>query len=280
MNVAPTRNRANGARKLHDSAETSSARFAFRPFGREKRDLEFEFTTDDRPQLITEILAACVFHPDGSSLDIEQAWNLSVSRRIEYLLCVAMGGRESGFTLTLQCPWESCRQLLEIDLPLGDVLALQRRAEDRKLMEWQDGGTILRLRRPTGCDQREWNANAFTDVANAQSAIVRSLVVGRKEAVEESSANLIEALDAHLEEFDPLVAFSVRVACAQCGAETNYPLDLDALALDQLERIQRQLLQEVHRLASRYHWSESEVLSLTPERRLRYLRLVEEEVAS
>ena len=37
------------------------------------------------------------------------------------------------------------------------------------------------------------------------------------------------------------------------------------------------LLRDVHRLARAYHWSEREILSLTLDRRLGYLLLLEEE---
>jgi hypothetical protein len=120
----------------------------------------------------------------------------------------------------------------------------------------------------------------FTHFANAQNAITGTLVVDGNQAVDEWGADFIHGLDAALEEFDPLVAFSVRAGCTQCGVETSSPIDLEVLALRELEQMQARLLREIHRLASRYHWSESEVLGLSPERRARYLRLIEMETTS
>jgi hypothetical protein len=162
-----------------------------------------------------------------------------------------------------------------MDLPLGEISALQRRAE-MGAVEGQNGATVLHLRRPTGNDQREWRANVFADAARARQAMVHRLV-GSDEATEEFPADLIEALEARLEEADPLVAFSIRLGCPQCGVESDIPVDLEMLALRELEREQRQLLKDVHRLATRYHWSESEILRLSPTRRARYLRLIEAE---
>ena len=60
-------------------------------FGRRKADLDFDFSTDDRPRLVTEILAACMFDQDGSPLESERAWNMPVSRRIECLMQIGVG---------------------------------------------------------------------------------------------------------------------------------------------------------------------------------------------
>ena len=54
-------------------------------------------------------------------------------------------------------------------------------------------------------------------------------------------------------------------------------VDLEALALRRLYARQDALLATVHRLASRYGWTESEVLAVPARRRARYLALIEEE---
>ena len=280
MNVPPTRPRANGTQTKHDGPDLNDPLWVVRRFGREKGDLEFEFASADRPGLITEILAACLSSPNGLPVAVERIWDLTVSRRLEYLLRVAMAGRPSGLSLVVQCPGESCGQLLEISLALDDLLALQHQAERRELLEWRDGAMALQLRRPTGGDQRTWRSTVFENSAAAQSEIVRSLLVEETKTTEEPDSAWIQALDAELAAFDPLVAFSVRIACAECGRENEFPVELEELALRELGKIQEQLLRDVHRLAARYHWSESEVFAVTPERRERYLRLIEAEAAA
>jgi hypothetical protein len=279
VNVPPTRHRANGTRTKHDGPDLDDPPWVVRRFGREKRDLDFEFARTDRPGLITEILAACLFCEDGSLVGIDRLWDLTVSRRLEYLLRVAMAGRFSAFSLVVQCPGEDCGQFLEIALALADLLALQRQAERRELLEWPEGATTLHLRRPTGVDQRTWRSTVFENAGEAQREIVRSLAVEGAKTMEEPGADWLQALDAELAAFDPLVAFSVRVACAECGGENDFPVELERLAFRELEKSQEQLLRDVHRLATRYHWSESEVFEVTPERRARYLRLIEAEAA-
>jgi hypothetical protein len=277
VNVPPTRHRANGTQTKHDGPNLDDPPWIARPFGREKRDLEVEFERTDRPGLITEILSACLCCGDGSPVGNDRVWELTVSRRLEYLLRVAMAGRSSRLSLVLQCPGEHCGQLLETSLALDDLLALQRQAESRDLLELPDGAATLHLRRPTGGDQRAWRSTVFENAGEAQKEIVRILAVEGTKTIEEPGADLIQTLDAELAAFDPLVAFNVRVVCAECGRENEFPVELEDVALDELEKNQAQLLRDVHRLATRYHWSETEVFEVTPERRARYLRLIEAE---
>ena len=246
-------------------------------FGRRKADLDFDFSTDDCPRLVTEILAACMFDQDGSPLESERAWNMPVSRRIECLMQLASASQPLAPRLTVRCPRGECRELGEIDLPIDEILNLQRRSEERDLAEWRGGSTVLRLRRPTGRDQRDWRSASFADELEARRVMFSALVAGADGALPEAAPVLIETIDDLLAEFDPLVAFSVRIACPHCEVETDFPIDLQALALGELEKIQRQLVETIHRLALGYHWSEAEILDLTPERRARYLRLIETE---
>jgi len=276
VNVPPTRHRANGTRTKHDRPNLDDPPWIVRPFGREQRDLEFEFATTDRPGLITEILAACLSGGDGSPIETDRVWHLTVSRRLEYLLRTAMASRGSALSLVLQCPGENCRQFLEVALALDDLLARQRQAEGRDLLEWDGGGRMMHLRRPTGCDQRTWQSTVFANADEAQNEILRSLVL----EVDGQGAAWSQALDAELAAFDPLVAFTVRVACPECGCENEFAVALEELALREFEKIQTQLLRDVHRLATRYHWNESEVFDVTPERRARYLGLIEAEAVA
>jgi hypothetical protein len=77
-----------------------------------------------------------------------------------------------------------------------------------------------------------------------------------------------------MEDFDPLVSFRVNTQCPHCGYAIDTPLDLEALALDQLHRTQRAFLRDVHQLATRYGWSEADTLAVPAWRRAHYLRLI------
>jgi hypothetical protein len=266
-------NRSNTAQRQSEGAVQPIAAFRVRGFGLRQADLDLDFSTDDHPRLVTDILAACLSGQDGAALEAESIWSMAVSRRIEWLLRIASTRQMIVWRATVRCPRAECRELGEIDLPLVKISALQRRAEERELAEWRDGTTVLDLRRPTGRDQRGWRSEAFADEHQARRAMVATLTT-RSDGVAEAP---LEVVDDLLAELDPLVPFNVHFVCPRCGGEADCPIDLQAMALGELEKIQRQLVESIHRLALHYHWSESEIIELTAERRARYLRLIEAE---
>ena len=85
------------------------------------------------------------------------------------------------------------------------------------------------------------------------------------------------AVSASIAAMDPLVDFTVSCHCPACGAPNEVAVDLEALALARLVGRQWALLQEVHRFASHYGWTESEVLAVPPARRAGYLALIEDQ---
>ena len=174
-----------------------------------------------------------------------------------------------------------------MNLPIIEVLARQRRAEERELLDWQNGAERMQLRRPTGGDQLEWQRRSYDDLEHARAAMLDSLLGGADvpsrgsndgRPAERQARDLADTLDRQLEEFDPLVAFSIHSRCPHCELESDFPIDLEDLALQELERIQRRLFHDVHQLARAYHWSEAEIFNLTPQRRARYLQLLEEAI--
>ena len=135
----------------------------------------------------------------------------------------------------------------------------------------RDDAPPLPLRLPTGADLRAWRRIALDDSIDAQRAMLSPLCMAgelRPQDCAQAAAALAQA--------DPLVAFSVTSGCPACGAEAEVEIDLEALALQRLATQQRRLLRDVHVLASRYGWSEAEVMALTPTRRARYVELIAE----
>ena len=148
-----------------------------RPFGSHQGDLDLNFASDDRPSLVTRVLAACLARPGATAIEVEELWNLTVSRRIQYLLQLAFGDQAQSAKLTLRCPQNDCRQVLEVELQVQEVLDPQRRVQDHEWLPWPDGGRPLRFRRPTGNDQRRWRAEKFANPDSARIAMIRSLLV-------------------------------------------------------------------------------------------------------
>jgi hypothetical protein len=71
---------------------------------------------------------------------------------------------------------------------------------------------------------------------------------------------------------DPPDAFDLT--CDGCGAQSASPFDISTFFWRELSARAQQILLDVHELAGAYGWRESDVLSLSPSRRRRYLELL------
>lgn len=224
-------------------------------------DLDLDFASADRPRLVSSVLLACAEPPLD---DPETVWRLSCAARIGGLLAVvAETDGLDALELQLACP--DCGAGLEVALPVAALLALARAAEATAETGLRLASGPVRLRRPTGADQRTWRQASPADPAAARETILASLVTaGTPEPAE------FAEVEAALQVFDPLPAFEIDVTCPDCAARSDVPVDLEAVLLARLARARDDLLAEVDALARRYGWTEAEILAVPPWRRRRY----------
>lgn len=83
-----------------------------------------------------------------------------------------------------------------------------------------------------------------------------------------------ERLAATMEMLDPAADITIDLACPECRHAWRMPLDVPGLFWIELRSLARRLLSDVHELASRYGWSESEILGLSARRRRAYIERV------
>lgn len=236
-----------------------------RPFGAAV-DLDLDFGHADRPGLVTALLAQC-----GEARDPAFWWSQQVGARIAALLrLVAVTEARDQIALSARCNAAACGEAFEFELPLrglpggeADAAPIRLRLGDSR---------ALTMRRPTGGDLRRWHAAQPVSRAQALRVMLDSLVLAGEVAPEDEAA-----VSAAIAALDPLVDFTVACRCPACGAPNEVAVDLETLALTRLVARQRALLQEVHRFASHYGWTESDVLAVPPDRRARYLALIEDQ---
>lgn len=244
--------------RVPDSARSDvPPALALRRFGTAASDLDVDFS-DARPDVTDALVASCAVPPVAR----EVVARLPVSVRIRAMLRLA-AVEAAQVQLIVPCVAAGCGEMLEICLPLEEVAADPREV----LAEIEVAGHRVRI--PTGEDQRRLAMLTGVDLA-ARLAAVRALA--NDAAVDATDLEVIEAM---LDEADPLVGFYMTASCPACGCEVRHDLDLEALAHGQLARLQGQLVESIHRLATAYHWTEREVLALPPRRRAWYLGLIE-----
>jgi len=84
----------------------------------------------------------------------------------------------------------------------------------------------------------------------------------------------IEIVGESMAATDPLAEIRLSFDCPSCGAHFEESLDLPSFIWEEVEARGKQLLMQVHTLASTYGWSQAEILSLSPGRRDFYMEMV------
>jgi hypothetical protein len=230
--------------------------------------LELDFAGGARPQLVTSILGACA--PEG--LDEGAMWSLAVGSRIQCLVAILSLEGEQPVWVERTCRNTDCGESIEVDLAPGELVAL---AGDVAVetVSVEHAGRTIDVRRPSGEDQLRWQEQAFEDEVRALRQVVGDLVVGDEPP--ELDDVFVAKVNNALAAVDPLVCLEVAIVCPYCGDEQPYEIDLLELVISSFRERQDVLLAEVHALASRYHWTESEIMAVPAVRRERYLQLVD-----
>lgn len=218
-----------------------------------------------QPARVSRFLAATLAEVGGRPLDQPAADALSVGDRQYLVRQVGAALGRDRIWLTRRCT--ACGA--GFDIPVAQA-ALPVKAAGASYPEAEVvlRGRTHRLRVPTGADQA---AIAHLPEAAAADALLDRLLDPAPDGP--LTPDERDRLDAVLEDMAPEVALEAQAHCPDCGAENRVAVDpYLTLALADLE-----ILEEVHVLARRYHWSEAEILALPRGRRKRYLGLIDRE---
>lgn len=174
---------------------------------------------------------------------------------------------------------EACGVELGVAFDLADIRVASPDEADGRVLVRSDGYEIT-ARLPATAD-----LVAIRGARDARLARERLLgrcvthIGGPEEIV--TAAELPEKVQAEiaraLAEADPQAHIELLLQCAACGHEASIVFDIVRYLWAEIEQYGLQTLREVHRLARAYGWTEQETLSLSPQRRRRYLEMVSDE---
>ena len=174
---------------------------------------------------------------------------------------------------TAACP--ACHARTEFTLD-ADVLAADPDAPPEPQIAALDGDEVT-FRLPSAADLYEAARREPAEAARA-ALLSRCILGARRGAAPLPSGSVPEALldlvIARMEALDPLAETQLRLTCADCGTTWSASLDLAAFFWSELDLLARDLLRDVHRLASAYGWSEAAILAMSPARRQAYVELL------
>jgi hypothetical protein len=232
---------------------------------------------------VTRLLGRCVRRiGELERVGEETVRALTVGDREALLLHLRRLTLGEAMPCVLACP--DCGEKLDLELQVGDLL-LPPYAETRP--RWEavvEGRHRVHFRLPTGGDQEAAADCVDREGAEAAAALllrhcVESVEDEEGRSVEDWPAAVARELPARMAELDPQAEISLDLACPACGRRFSALFDTASYFLGELAGDPARLFRQVHSLALHYHWSEPEILALTPRRRRVYLDLLAESMS-
>lgn len=232
--------------------------------------LEFK-KTSDRPAYVTAVLDCCLDKIDNETVD---AAELCVADR-QYLM-LRLAALLDGEQMWLKVVCGHCKDLFDVDIRRCD-LPVKPAAAGYPFARVRLADHLLVVRTATGVDQQLIanlsEQDAFKQLLQRCILSVDGAAPG-VEFIDQLGEADIQAIDDALDEVSPAVGNQLLVSCPECGCEQQ--AELDHYTLSSIN--EAFLYDEIHSLASHYHWSESEILELPQSRRQLYLNLINREV--
>ena len=210
---------------------------------------------------------------------------LSMGDREALLLHVRRLTFGERMTCVLRCV--ACGEPMDLELQISDLLVPVTTIPKQRYQEFfccDDARFRVNFRIPTGADVEAaiCSGNCVPDKA-APELLVRCVEsVEREDGHEKYTAALaedwppalVEQISGRLAEADAQAEIGLQLTCPVCRHEFPSFFDVTNYLLRELETRERQLYQDVHQLALAYHWSESEILKMSPRKRKLYLDMI------
>jgi hypothetical protein len=228
---------------------------------------------DPAPVLATDLIGACVLLEDGEPLGSDASRALSVGERetVLWRMRAMLSGDRIDAVVT--CP--TCDEKVSIEFNVADFLDLAS-VDTPGVVAEQVGGRLVEFRVPSGGDLEDLARRRVVDIEQAEAELAAAclLSVDGQSPTVDDIAELAGPVGERMAALEPSAELLFDSVCPVCGSPITASLDATGFLLEEMATGARYLFHEVHVLASTYHWSEGEILDLTPRRRHLYLDLI------
>jgi hypothetical protein len=251
--------------------------------GHEEEWVERRRARANTSRLCNEVLARCLVPPGAEgAAALERVRALPVAQRDAALLQLRRLSLGDTVQTQVRCP--ACLGTVSVDFPLSGIPLPSTASPERVEARLEDGSLAV-LRMPTAGDQEALLDGALETESQKRTRLLARVLLrlGEREGPFSEDftrdlptpvrAGLERALEAALPDLD----LSMAVGCPGCGHAFSAPFDVPAFFFAEMSQRSQRVLHDVHRLASRYHWGEGQILALTLARRRAYLRFIEAE---
>lgn len=166
-----------------------------------------------------------------------------------------------------ECP--ACGAAMQAQVP---VAALRHPAPPPQTLQVELAAGTARLRPVVAGDLAA--AEAAGSAAAAERTLLERCVLDAPVPAALLAPEDVAAIAACLAEADPAADVQAALRCAICGTAWDAAVDAARFLRRRLDDRAAELLEEVHVLASAYHWSEAAILAMPRARRERYCALI------
>jgi hypothetical protein len=220
--------------------------------------------------------------PAGRALLLHQTARPDLAGDPEALLALPVGEREAdlfalrralfGDRMQVRLACRACGEDMEFELDAGEFA--RSLAEGRgPVVRVAENGWEVEFRVPAVADLTAAARDADPRRALLARCVASAVRNGQPVPADELPTEVQRRIAEAAEAADPAADVTLNVACPDCGEATRAELDIASYLWTELDAWARDLLLDVHLLATAYGWSEPEILALSPLRRRYYLEL-------
>lgn len=209
-------------------------------------------------------------------MDADSMAKLSIGERDARLLLLREWMFGSRLTNMADCP--QCSERIEWETNIKEI-RLQSLQQNQSSQEFslEINEFSVRFRLPNSMDISTVIANSAGQPDPAKllgCCILDTRCNGKACEIDDLPDKVVQALSRRMEEEDPQADISMVLNCPNCSHKWAARFDIASYLWIEINQWAVRILQDVHKLARTYHWSEQDILNMNPVRRQLYLGMV------
>jgi hypothetical protein len=174
------------------------------------------------------------------------------------------------------CP--DCGATVQFSFSLDEIASDFPNESESGNHHFETDGFLVVYRLPTPADIKA--AAETPSATDAHKFLLNACILsvsqnGQAVRVDDLPAGVIDDVERSMSLADPQADIGLSLECAACGGQWRDGFDISGFLWRGLDAWARITLNQVHRLASAYGWTESEILAVSPWRRRHYLSVLD-----